>query len=95
MLRHVLTLPCNGRRHYGLFTFQDSNIYKACLSKSSRKIHITVKNFDHWLFIFKTGSSFYKWLPVFRLPFDITSVNVAFEISLNLPCRLMGTMCYL
>jgi len=48
MLRHVLTLPCNGRRHYGLFTTLHSKIQapaKLFLSKSSIKMLFTVKNF--------------------------------------------------
>jgi len=44
-LRHVLTLSCNGCRHCGLFTFQDSNIYRTTFTKASIKMHITVKNF--------------------------------------------------
>jgi len=34
-------------------------------------MHITVKNFDTWLIIFETSSNCYKWLPVFRLLFNI------------------------
>jgi len=39
-------------------------------------MHITVKKFfDNRLLIFKTGSRFYKQLPVFWLLFNITSVT--------------------
>jgi len=47
MLCHVLTLPCNGRRHYGflqLYIPRFQNLQNL-LSKSSIKMHITVKNF--------------------------------------------------
>jgi len=65
----VLALPCNGRRYYGLFATLHSKItttFANLFIKIIHKMHLTVKSFDNQLLIFKTGSSVYRQLLVFR-----------------------------
>jgi len=51
-----ITLPCNGRRHYGVLHSKILTSTKLALSKSSIKVHIIVKNST-------TGCSFSKPAP--------------------------------